>query len=237
MVSLIFNIVTKKIIIVLVFISPLCFYSQSGKILYNVKATEIAKENLKNQNNLDTKLLLNELYGGLDSFKFELEYTDKVSRFKPTGNLGLSSRIVSSGIYYIDRLNGDIYQHRKVSGEMTFIHSKQNKIEWKYIDSTKVIKGYKCYKAEATYSNNTSKFNEGGFVIQAWYTKEIPVNVGVKDFGNLPGLILELKGILFEYTASEIDLEYESTIKMPTINKVIEEEKYNKILKEGLRRQ
>ncbi len=64
-------------------------------------------------------------------------------------------------------------------------------LDWKLTEEYKIIDGYKCYKAIATVIDYSFlKFPSSE--ITAWYCPDIPVNLGPKRFGNLPGLIFEI---------------------------------------------
>jgi GLPGLI family protein len=56
-------------------------------------------------------------------------------------------------------------------------------LNWQLINETKIILKYKVKKAIVNY---------GGRKWIAWYTEEIPINLGPYVFRDLPGLILEL---------------------------------------------
>ena len=81
---------------------------------------------------------------------------------------------------------------------------------WELTKEKKNIGEYTCYKATAILKEESVK---GGFLhdpITAWYTTQIPVGFGVKNYGGLPGLTLELtqyteRGIVF-YKATKIEL-------------------------------
>ena len=225
---------------------PFLTLSQNGKVLYNVVVNELAKNAQKNTENIDSAQFLEQIYSSLPEFYLELAFNDKVSRFRPVDKLKdnindryteLAKKTSCPGTYYIKRINGDIYKHKKEEGQMIAVYSKQNKIKWTLIDSTKTILGYKCYKAITTYSNKKSKFNEGGFEIEAWYTKEIPVSLGPLDYGSLPGLILELNTVLYKYSAVNIDIDRPvEKLTIPDVDWVISEDEYNAKLKKTLGR-
>jgi GLPGLI family protein len=75
--------------------------------------------------------------------------------------------------------------------------------------------------------------NERNVLIEAWYTPQIPLNIGPRGYGNLPGLIIELKQATLLYVAKEIVLnpKKKSVIKIPN-HKIISEKEFNKMLTE-----
>ncbi|ALU74225.1 GLPGLI family protein [Tenacibaculum finnmarkense] len=90
---------------------------------------------------------------------------------------------------------------------------KISNLSWKLVNDNKTILNYKVKKAVVNY---------GGRKWIAWYTEEIPINLGPYVFGNLPGLILELYDDKknFHFIAIGIDnkqKEIYKTIKKNTI--------------------
>lgn len=98
------------------------------------------------------------------------------------------------------------------------------KNDWNLTQETRKIGGYVCFKAWKKVNNTV--------LIEAWYTPEIPLNIGPRGFGNLPGLILELKQAELSYVASEIILNPKKspTIKLPKNKKIVKEAEFNKLL-------
>lgn len=74
------------------------------------------------------------------------------------------------------------FQGKVHSTKYEYVEKKPN-LNWKLVNDNKTILNYKVKKAMVNY---------GGRKWVAWYTEEIPINLGPYVFGNLPGLILEL---------------------------------------------
>tara|TARA_R110002072_G_scaffold99971_21_gene219924 strand:+ start:2175 stop:2879 length:705 start_codon:yes stop_codon:yes gene_type:complete len=82
--------------------------------------------------------------------------------------------------------------------------NKNNKQDWIITKETKLISGYKVYKA---YLTSKSRFNtKPSIKIIAWFTSEIPLPFGPVGYDGLPGLILQLEKNDFIFTASNIKL-------------------------------
>ncbi len=75
-----------------------------------------------------------------------------------------------------------------LNGNVSSIQDSIPQYEWKLYDETKVVLGYTCKKA-TTITFKTGRTQN----ITAWYTEEIPISDGPKDYGGLPGLILEME--------------------------------------------
>ena len=80
------------------------------------------------------------------------------------------------------------------------------KFNWKIKDETKSILNYKTQKATVNF---------GGRNWVAWFTKDIPINLGPYVFSDLPGLILELYDIdkNFHFIAIGMDNKHNKIYK------------------------
>lgn len=176
------------------------------------------------------------------SIKFKLEFFNNTSIFAVGNEMDndqnlkgsvFANKLISQGSYYCD-LDTDL-QLRKVGGEEFSIKSKPSSIKWILTQETKKINNYLCYKAITTVTNkNFSGLHK--FEIIAWYTPEISVPFGPKQFNSLPGLILELKDTHYTFYAEKIELyPKEKIIIKPFKGDIISEEKYNEKIEENLR--
>ncbi len=77
------------------------------------------------------------------------------------------------------------------------------KYTWQITTETKQVQNYTCYKATTTFRGNT---------FEAWFTPEIPINVGPWKWYGLPGLIVEV-----------YDLEKKEIYLLEKIEKLTEE--------------
>lgn len=148
-----------------------------------------------------------------------------------TARVNLSSRNTTKDFFYKESRDSVIKTHDDFL-ETSIYFNDYAKQEWKLIDSTKTIMGLACNKA-------TTEFR--GRKYEAWYTHEIPVNYGPRNFHGLPGLILEIEestGIL-KILATKIKTEKtEKTEKLyPSSlddNELISRSKY-RLLKKTIR--
>ncbi len=74
--------------------------------------------------------------------------------------------------------------------------------DWKLENDFKEISGYKCRKATC--------FDMLGNEVIAWYSEDIPVSNGPKEFGGLPGLIVWLSAARRVYAIEKIVLNPKS---------------------------
>ncbi|MEM1323374.1 MAG: GLPGLI family protein [Bacteroidota bacterium] len=114
-----------------------------------------------------------------------------------------------------------------ILGRRFLIYDKQPKIDWTFSKETKEIGQYTCKKA------STIHFGEP---VVAWYTEEIPLNVGPKEFGHLPGLILEIELQTKTISATKVNFLKDNPydFKRPTKGKRVTLEAYYGILNEML---
>ena len=90
-----------------------------------------------------------------------------------------------------------------------------NGIEWTITDEQKEIMGYTCYRAYSNQSN-LAEDDFDDFFVEAWFTPEIPISSGPLGYGNLPGLILDLKLRNEHYFATKIKY---SPVELTAISK------------------
>jgi GLPGLI family protein len=64
-------------------------------------------------------------------------------------------------------------------------------MNWNLINETKEIEGYLCHKAITTVTEEQPGGMNFRSPIEVWYTKEIPISFGIKNWNGLPGLIME----------------------------------------------
>ena len=114
--------------------------------------------------------------------------------------------------YYSD--TEELFTSSDVTGE--YLRVTQEKKEWELLKDTKKIGIYSCFKA--ININSTSKIKP-----IAWYTLELPLSYGPREFNGLPGVILELelKNYIFKSTTISINSSSFEPIEKPTKGKKI----------------
>lgn len=173
--------------------------------------------------------------------KFKLDFYNQTAVFtidnkmdsdiNPNAKL-FAEKLISNGSYFSNLKNDQ--QFRMIDKEL-LIELKPSKIKWVLTQETKFIKNYKCFKASTTVTNKNAT-GEYIFEITAWYTPDIPVSFGPKQFIGLPGLVLELKDTHNTFYVDRIELfPKEKPIIKPFKGKIISEKKYNEKIEENLR--
>lgn len=198
----------------------------SGKVVYN---TILAEENFRE---LEGVLIFNESEGvslfSLVSDEHENTIEDtEISRDTPfdmTFEVNLREPLSNYHKVYIDRMENEILSSERcldgldmypcVTVEPTGV------FDWNITDETRQIGSFTGVKATTSFR---------GRDYTAWFTSEIPVNIGPWKFHELPGLILEIydeeKEVQFQLANIEIPYEVEN-ITPPDEGELISIKKY-----------
>ena len=218
----------KRYVLAILFIS---FISNNFSFAQTTKAEAIYKVKLQLKENTDkkklskrTKMVLEEvqniniqfLYNeGKGSFKaledLELDYLTKLNR---------SSAKTFSGTrdhYYYNVPENRVVTDREIWGTSYNIVYKLNHFEWELYNETRKIDKYLCYKATTTYSYKNRKGTITNLDVTAWYTPQIPIPLGPKNYAGLPGLILELQEGPRTIYVTELTLNPERKIRVDEV--------------------
>lgn len=129
--------------------------------------------------------------------------------------------------YYINLSNNMIVQLSSALGNIN-----REPVKWKITNQTKKIGNYICRQAIA----REKLFSRQGYYyykdVVAWFTPEIPVSFGPKNYTGLPGLILQIEDKEYTLTAVKINLNPKESLEIKKVDddKVIsEEESHNRI--------
>lgn len=131
------------------------------------------------------------------------------------------------GLYYTER--NKILNKKNSYGEDFIV--KIPKSEWRIKNERRIIGKYNCIKATTTKEVENSKGIQK-LNISAWFTNDIPLNYGPKEYSGLPGLILELKEGNVIYQMKSIKKIKYFNIKEPKKGKKITLSEFNKLGKE-----
>ncbi|WP_299886557.1 GLPGLI family protein [uncultured Lacinutrix sp.] len=186
-------------------------YCQNGVITYIITPTV----DLSNEKRAD-------IHDELELMSFQLVYNKEKSFFKKNKNVpikklaSIMASIASGSKEEIHQLVNDkktIYIS-EISSKVYRVVDTSKMNNWKLTNESKIIENYECYKATLTLFNTRSQKD---YIIEAWYTPQIPVPFGPIGYGGLPGLILELKNRNgFVYTPESIKLNLKK-IKIPKL--------------------
>mgnify|MGYP001135479569 CR=1 FL=1 len=233
----------KLLIYTLIIFSSNCFSQKNktnGEVTYQVcldlinnkdfinksssskEVKDLVKKTIKSQDTINYKLS----FKGFESL-FEKEKRMKVEE----GKFDLISILVGKGVFYTNRVTKKRLNQKESFGEVFLIDIPP--IKWVLTQETKKIGRYICYKATTikVVENRRGKKNIN---ITAWYTPDIVANFGPKEYGELPGLILELREGDLLFRAKDIKLNSKEKVefKKPLKGKKITLEEHSKIIKD-----
>ncbi len=139
----------------------------------------------------------------------------------------------------------DRYANQNESfGKMFLINDKLRKHDWQLGSETKNIGNYTCYKATLTRErpveldgmpdpeDEDKEPEMEEYTVTAWYTPQIPVSNGPRNYHGLPGLILEINDGSETIICSKIVMNPKEKLKIvePTKGKKVTQEEFNKIM-------
>lgn len=159
--------------------------------------------------------------------------------------------------YYKNFKKKEYVSNNDVFGKEFLITDSLEKFDWKITDEQKKIGNYTCFKAQLTIPVTEEEIKEfqefkkkqeakkTNFmtlsepkeeIIEAWYTMEIPVSNGPREFWGLPGLILELHDGNTTLLCSKIVLNPKEKIeiKAPKNGKKVTQREFDKIQEDKL---
>ncbi len=183
------------------------------------------------------------------------EEIQKLDKPKAPGNGMLMSVTFSGdGKKYLDTKSKSKIVEDEIFGKEFLIVDALVKPDWKLVDETKKIGDYTCYKAEIVIpvtekqksaykdflkkqENKTSLFpmqEPKDKVVTAWYTPEIPVSLGPRNYWGLPGLILEVNEGNMIVLCSKVTLSNKEVtkIKIPNTGKKVTQAEFDALEKE-----
>lgn len=156
--------------------------------------------------------------------EYELVFNNKESLFQEKERLASPGsdyenvtimRTGGIGKLYVNRAENSFVNQTEILGKEFLVMDSLVNHEWKLEKETKNIGEYSCFKATRTTHNlnkETGEMEEE--IIVAWYTPQIPLPLGPKDYGGLPGLILELQHKNTTYLCSQIVLNPKNSLSI-----------------------
>ena len=131
---------------------------------------------------------------------------------------------------FVIRTEKKVIENRSILDKLFLIKSDLKTRQWKITGEQDTVAGYTCMKALLANDSN---------IVVAWFTPQIPVSVGPKDYGQLPGAILKLD---FEngkrvYRALSVELNPIAIDAMivPSKGKEVTDEEFRQLRKEKMK--
>jgi GLPGLI family protein len=135
-----------------------------------------------------------------------------------------------TGKIYVDYSNKIIIQEKNKYGETFDIKRKYLTDNWIITRDSMKIDGYNCFKAIC----KQKKIKKNKTI--AWFTPEIPLQIGPMGYGGLPGFILVLQEDIFTYSLSKLKFLSDLKIEKPDSGRLVSEKTYDSIYKEMKRK-
>jgi len=193
--------------------------------------------------------------------EFELAFDKQSSVYKKQDALESSAQQPGGGMVVMFMESGEdgiLYKNtqekrfastRDVFGKEFLVKDELKPIEWKLGKETKQIGNYTCYNATYERQQTTTVFisddseeddapNETieHITVTVWYTPDIPVAHRPAMLWGLPGLIMEVQDGNLKTICTQVILNPTDKIAInePDGGKVVNEEKYEKIMREKM---
>ena len=170
----------------------------------------------------------------------------------------MSSMTGGGGTYYKNVKEKSYTVDKEFMGKEFLVKDSLPNLKWKMEGETRMIGGYNCFKATAVRPASKTDFRNlrprredaaatkpadtdkktsllvaldmpKENIITAWYTPEIPVNQGPRNYWGLPGLILEVNDGKTVILCSKVVLnpKVKTEIKAPTKGKVTTQKEFD----------
>lgn len=186
----------------------------------------------------------------LEFDKTTSNYKEEVKLNSPKPNVGgIRVFSISSGgigkTYYKNLKDKRFANKTEIMGKVFLIKDSLPKYKWELSSETKNIGNYTCYKA--TFSREVENVRmsivdgdtkevkkKETIVTTAWYTPQLPISNGPKNYQGLPGLILEINDGTTTIVCTEVVINPTKKISIsePKKGKVVTQEKFDKISRE-----
>lgn len=208
-----------------------------------------------------TQALAEQLKQGFQD-QYQLDFTQEESIFKKLpkletpdpkkGSMSISVSVVGDDeILYKSIKENQLVNETELYGKPFLLQDDLEIRDWKLSKESKTIGEYVCFKAtyvpsaedkdeDENEDEDAPRLRSGADdkdedkEIIAWYTPQIPVKNGPKNYEGLPGLILELQDGNLKFLCTKIVLNPEEVviITKPKKGKKVSQKEFDAILKE-----
>ena len=216
-------------------------YCQINHVVYKFQPSSNLKSDaylasIKNMTSQEIKLI-ESVIKNRNELEFELFYDSKTAIYRTIEKLAIENEDYGAKMAKNSFGNQKYYKNietKEKQYQTEFIGNIYNVIllydqyKWEITTETKIISGYTCHKANATYQDmyNPIKKTANIFNPFVWFCPMIPCNFGPAGLDGLPGLVLEAslngKSILFA-DKIEFDIKTDFKIEKPKGGKNITE--------------
>ena len=178
-------------------------YVESQDMTKIIEESNVSIDSLQNSNPESAALMsgmkkkIEEFMKSMEKTKTQLHFKNNTSIYKEIpveltesevnqeSNYMMAFKPKADIIYYNKNENQNFIQ-KDFMGKEFLIKDTLKAHKWKIVMEQKIIKGYPCMKAVK---------EDSLFIIEAWFSSQIPVSSGPKGLYGLPGMILQAKFI------------------------------------------
>lgn len=194
-------------------------FSQKAEITYVASTSYVVDLSKNDTQNVDVEQSVSDIEYKLYINKNKSYYKKEESLRVDGSSINMTSVLGGSGIYYYNLTTTKNLLEK--SGRLGDFLIEFEKINWVLTNETKKIGNYTCLKATAiVLRKRMDRYTERKII--AWYTPEIALNFGPKNYNGLPGLILSLQEGKLYLVAKIVVLNPKEDIVIPVPNKDFE---------------
>ncbi|POS01394.1 GLPGLI family protein [Flavobacterium croceum DSM 17960] len=185
---------------------------------------DVPSKFLKNQEKIQFSLVF-------DSISSIYQIVDKLEE-KSNHDYRIAT-IINGGtlVYYKNNKQKEKMYQAELQGQKFNVSVPFQQYNWEITSETKVVNGFKCYKAITTIEK-IDKGRETTTILHpvVWFTPDIPSSFGPMGLDGLPGLVLEgtLDGIKYLY-ATKINLNTTDKVDKPNKGMEVTESEFQDI--------
>ncbi len=227
----------KKLLLLLVALTPIAAFGQSGMVTYEqIVKIEIdlppEMESMRAQIPAESKSSMILYFNEMESLmkaapQDESKKDNEVRSGRGEMFISMARGQTAENETYMNLEEGTVTEKRDFMGRTFLIGGDQPTYAWKMTGEQSEYLGYSVQRATAIRDSTT---------IDAWFSPEIPVSAGPELFTGLPGMILVLSidDGKIQYAATTISLEGvgENGIKAPKEGKKISRAEFEKVVEE-----
>ncbi|WP_051263804.1 GLPGLI family protein [Tenacibaculum ovolyticum] len=227
----------KKIILLLTLaVFNIAFSQTQGEIVYRASLNKASFEKKDKKNRFHQKLT-KILKDQKDKYCL-LVFNNKESVFErkkemindSESKFDFTSTYVGNGVYYYNLSIKESLIQKEVLGD-NFIIVNSPKYKWNLSQERRKIGEYNCYKATTTKKITNIRGKEFNKNVTVWYTLDVPIKFGIKDYHGLPGAIIALEEEKITYLATKVVLKSDKVnIIKPTKGKKITQKQFDEYL-------
>lgn len=229
----------RSILIVTIFLFTTAGFSQSlqGIATYqtkrNIKISLDSSEVDPSQQQMIQAMLNKQMQK-----KYELKFSGYESNYAEKARLndpGSMTIMFSGGGLLYKNLQTQTYKKEsELFGKKFLIEDSLRNYQWQLQQEKKNIGQFTCFKATAQINENDSTDDKRQ--ITAWYTPEITLPHGPRNFWGLPGLIMEINDgrNVTICTAIQLNPEKQVSITIPDKGKPVDNDTYDAIVQKKI---